>query len=134
MLCSWVPRKIPFPTNTKRFPRQNRTIQCLLASSTLETSAIPMVNRQKKVENMNCFSVAKKILFTLFPNVKSWINFLWMLMFLLVLFSAEDPIIVLVSVLGLIYCHNEWIKSSIDRSTDRSTYAMNASKTIKCET
>ena len=53
----------------------------------------------------------KKIFLGLFPNVRAWLNFLMLWVFLLVLVSHREPLTVLVSGLGTFYCWNEWGKA-----------------------
>jgi len=52
--------------------------------------------------------ILKEILIGLFPTPTAYVNFVLMLAFLGVLISSREPLIVLVSALGTIYCLNEW--------------------------
>jgi len=55
----------------------------------------------------------RNTLVSLFPNVRAYINFMLLWLFLLVMIShaKTEPVIVLVSSIGTIYCFNEWVKA-----------------------
>jgi len=56
------------------------------------------------------------ILNQLFPNALAYINFVWLWIFVWLMITtakafADQPIYVIVSALGCLYCLNEWIKA-----------------------
>jgi len=59
------------------------------------------------------YEIFGRIFNTLFPSALSWVNFMFMWMFMFAMWvgmQEHNPIKALISALGTIYCLNEWDK------------------------
>lgn len=68
------------------------------------------------------YDIMLVVVFELFPNVRAYVDFFLLWLFLVVMMSnvQREPLIVLVSALGVIYCFNEWAKISRRRQENGS--------------
>jgi len=62
----------------------------------------------KQVKKKSKLKKFRKILSHLFPTVMHCANFIFLILLILVSLSTNDPLISLISILGAIYCLNEW--------------------------
>lgn len=69
-----------------------------------------------KLERKQKYLLFEKLFLALFPSPRASVNFLALFAFFGVLTDRENPpLILLVAILGVLYCYNEWVKEVLKK-------------------